>query len=198
MSRTWKHRFASCFFLRSDQLTCNRNVYVNVWKFSRVKKGFEKAKVNSRCFCWFPAAMLVSLRRGTNMASHTKLCNFPWYIFSIMRYRIALWLSHVVYVSLFYNISISWHYLFHGWGFYFLLAWRCVRWKPPIHMNEDDTTNMVDKAMNCNKTRETSKELHEKLNVAFWLRRCPVVAYHCILHVTQFSVSSKRPKSMRG
>ena len=53
MSRTWKHRFASCFFFfllflfcfvfcfvffrffffRSDQLTFNRSVYVNVWKF---------------------------------------------------------------------------------------------------------------------------------------------------------------------
>ena len=66
--------------------------------------------------------MLVSLRRGTNMASHTKLCNFPWYIFSnnsIMRYRTSLWLSHIVYVSLFYNISISWFYLLYGWGFYF-------------------------------------------------------------------------------
>ena len=122
MSRTWKHRFASCFFFRSDQLTCNRSVNVNVWKFSREKKGFEIAKVNSRCFCWFPAAMLVPIRRGTNMASHTKLCNFPWYIFSnnsIRRYRTALWLAHVVYVSLFYNISISWIYLLNGWGFYF-------------------------------------------------------------------------------
>ena len=66
--------------------------------------------------------MLVPIRRGTNMASHTKLCNFPWYIFSnnsIRRYRTALWLSHVVYVSLFYNISISWLYLLNGWGFYF-------------------------------------------------------------------------------
>ena len=93
-----------------------------MWKFSRETKGFEIAKVNSRCFCWFPAAMLVPIRRGTNMASHTKLCNFPWYIFSnnsIRRYRTALWLSHVVYVSLFYNISISWLYLLNGWGFYF-------------------------------------------------------------------------------
>ena len=114
-------------FFRSDQLTCNRRVNVNVWKFSREKKGFEIAKVNSRCFCWFPAAMLVPIRRGTNMASHTKLCNFPWYIFlnnSIRRYRTALWLSHVVYVSLFYNISISWLYLLNGWGFYFF---TCVR-----------------------------------------------------------------------
>ena len=106
-----------------------------MWTFSREKKGFEIAKVNSRCFCWFPAPMLVPIRRGTNMASHTKLCNFPWYIFSnnsIMRYRTALWLSHVVYVSLFYNISISWLYLLNGWGFYFF---TCVT------MCEVKTTN---------------------------------------------------------
>ena len=109
-------------FFRSDQLTCNRSVYVNVWKFSRETKAFEIAKVNSRCFCWFPAAMLVPLRRNTNMASHIKLCNFPRYMFSnnsIMRYRTTLCLSHVVYVSLFYNISISWLYLWNFWGFYF-------------------------------------------------------------------------------
>ena len=107
-----------------------------MWKFSREKKGFEIAKVNSRCFCWFPVAMLVPIRRGTNMASHTKLFNFPWYIFlnnSIMRYRTALWLSHVVYVSLFYNISISWLYLLNGWGLYFF---TCVT------MCEVKTTNL--------------------------------------------------------
>ena len=136
MSRTWKHRFASCFF-RSDQLTCNRSVYVNVWKFSREKKGFKIAKVDSRCFCWFPAAMLVPIRRSTNMASHTKLCNFPWYIFSnnsIIKYRTAPWLSHVVYVSLFYNITISWLYLLNGWGFHF---YNCVT------MCEVKTTNCL-------------------------------------------------------
>ena len=111
--------------------------------FSREKKGFEIAKVNSRCFCWFPAAMLVPIRRGTNMASHTKLCNFPWYIFSnnsIRRYRTALWLSHVVYVSLFYNISISWLYLLNGWGFYFF---TCVT------MCEVKTTYCMSLIRNC-------------------------------------------------
>ena len=79
--------------------------------------------------------MLVPLRRGTNMASHAKLFNFPWYIFSnnsIIRYRKALWRSHVVYVSLFYNISFSWLYLFNGWEFNSFTCRRYVRWKPPI------------------------------------------------------------------
>ena len=30
------------------------------------------AKLSDRCFCWFPAAMLVSIRMGTNMASPYK------------------------------------------------------------------------------------------------------------------------------
>ena len=51
-----------------------------------------------------------------------------------MRYRTALWLSHVVYVSLFYNISISWLYLLNGWGFYFF---TCVT------MCEVKTTNIA-------------------------------------------------------
>ena len=36
----------------------------NVSKFSREDKRFERAKVNSRCFHWFPAAILQSLRRA--------------------------------------------------------------------------------------------------------------------------------------
>ena len=36
-----------------------------------------------------------------------------------MRYRTALWLLHVVYVSLSYNISLSWLYLLNCLGFYF-------------------------------------------------------------------------------
>ena len=82
--------------------------------------------------------MLVPIRRGTNMASHTKLCNFPWYIFSnnsIRRYRPALWLSHIVYVSLFYNISISWLYLLNGWRFYFFTCVMMCEVKTTYRVN---------------------------------------------------------------
>ena len=88
-------------------------------------------------FLLVSAAMLVPLWRNTNMASHIKLCNFPRYRFSnnsIMRYRTALCLSHVVYVSLFYNISISWLYLLNVWGFY---SFTCVT------MCDVKTTNSV-------------------------------------------------------
>ena len=39
-----------------------REVNANVFKFNREKKRFERAKVNSRCFHWFPAAIFESLR----------------------------------------------------------------------------------------------------------------------------------------
>ena len=39
-----------------------REVNANVFKFNREKKCFERAKVNSRCFYWFPAAIFESLR----------------------------------------------------------------------------------------------------------------------------------------
>ena len=52
------------------------------------KKRFERAKVNSRCFHWFPAAMLESLNSILNSVTR------------ITRVR-------VVYLLRFYDISIS-------------------------------------------------------------------------------------------
>ena len=49
---------------------------MNVCKLKREKKAFEIAKVNSRCFQSFPAAILVSLRWTPSWRVHTKLSNF--------------------------------------------------------------------------------------------------------------------------
>ena len=43
---------------------------------NRGDKRFETAKVNSRCFHWFPATMLESLRRAPTWLLHTKHFNF--------------------------------------------------------------------------------------------------------------------------
>ena len=51
-------------------------VQVSVFKFNRENKRFEIAKVNSRCFYWFKAAMLESLRRAPTWRLHTKHYNF--------------------------------------------------------------------------------------------------------------------------
>ena len=56
-----KCRFALYFQVLSNQYA-ERSAYVNVFKFNREKKHFERAKVNYRCFDWFPAVMYGSLR----------------------------------------------------------------------------------------------------------------------------------------
>ena len=61
MLRARKYIFALCFRVLSNQYV-KRSIYANVFKFKREKKRFVRAKVNSRCFHWFPAAMLESLR----------------------------------------------------------------------------------------------------------------------------------------
>ena len=56
--RARKYRFALCFRVLSN-LYVERSAYANVFKFNRGKKLSERAKVNSRCFHWFPAAMFI-------------------------------------------------------------------------------------------------------------------------------------------
>ena len=63
MLRARKYRFALCFRGPTNQCV-ERSAYANVFKLYRENKRFERAKVNSRCFHWFPAAMLESLRRA--------------------------------------------------------------------------------------------------------------------------------------
>ena len=63
MLRARKYRFALCFRVLRNQYV-ERSAYGNVFKFNRENKRFERVKVNSRCFHWFPVAMLES-----NMAS---------------------------------------------------------------------------------------------------------------------------------
>ena len=55
---TRKYQFSLCFRVRSN-LYVKRSAYANVFKFNREKKHFERAKVNSRCFHWFPAAIFI-------------------------------------------------------------------------------------------------------------------------------------------
>ena len=63
MLRARKYRFALCFRVLSNQYV-ERSAYVNVFNFIRERKRFERAKVNSRCFHWFPVAMLETASDG--------------------------------------------------------------------------------------------------------------------------------------
>ena len=79
-------------------------VYQREWTFVR-------GKLNSRCFHWFPVAMLESLGRAPTWRLHTKHNNFQWYVLpnnSSSEYRTSPKPWYVVYLLLLYDISISW------------------------------------------------------------------------------------------
>ena len=109
------NQFALCFGVLSN-LYVERSAYANVFKFNREKKHFDGAKVNSRCFHWFPVAMFILntiifsdiLCQTNNLSSE---------------YRTSPERLHVVYLLLFYDIWISWLNLLNGKRFYFSLAW---------------------------------------------------------------------------
>ena len=120
--RARKYWFALCFRVLSNQYV-ERSAYANVFKFNRENKRFERTKVNSRCFHWFPVAMLESLRRAPTWRFHTKPYNFQWNLLpnnSSSEKRTSPKLWHVVYLLLFYDISISWLNSWNGKRFYCL------------------------------------------------------------------------------
>ena len=69
---TRKYQFALCFRVLSN-LYVKRSAYANVFKFNRERKHFERAKVNSRCFHWFPAAMFI-----LNTIIFRRLCDWGY------------------------------------------------------------------------------------------------------------------------
>ena len=102
ISGTWKHRF-SLFFLGLNNQYVKRSIYAKVFKFSREMKDFNLAKVNSPCFLWLLAAILVPLKGTPTWRLHTILCDFEWYILpnnSSTGYCTVLKLWEVVYLYL--------------------------------------------------------------------------------------------------
>ena len=86
------------------------------------------AKLNDRCFCWFPAAMLVPLRRAPTWRLYTKLYKFRWNCLwnnAAVKNPTDLNLGDVFNLSIIYHIPDSWLNLLNGYDFYF----QC---KPPI------------------------------------------------------------------
>ena len=126
MLRARKYRFAMCFRVLSSQHV-ERSAYANVFKFNRENKRFERAKVNSRCFHWFRSpCWSPTWEPPPTWRLHTKPYNFQWNILPnnySWEYRTSPKLWHVVYLLLFYDISISWLHIFNGKKFYFSLAW---------------------------------------------------------------------------
>ena len=98
-------------------------------------------KVDSRCFCWFPADVLVH-RSGTPIwRLHTKLYKVAWNILANNSETVGhkdLRLGQIVYIDelVFYNISFTWLlpiYLTSSTGqfpiyFFFFCKLRSLNW----------------------------------------------------------------------
>ena len=81
-------------------------------------------KVNSRCFCWFPAAILVHQNGAPIWRLHTKLYKGAWNVSANNSETVGhkdLRLGQIVYKLVFYNISFSWLLPLDGFQFIFLL-----------------------------------------------------------------------------
>ena len=80
------------------------------------------SKLSDRCFCYFTAAMFVSLRRTQTWRFHTKLYKFGWHNSANnawMKNSSDLVLGKVVYIWIISRISDSWLFSLNGYDFYF-------------------------------------------------------------------------------
>ena len=78
-------------------------------------------KVNSRCFCWFPAAIMVDCPPKGRL--HTKLYKGAWNVSANNSETVGhkdLRFGQIVYILVFYNISFSWLLPLDGFQFIFL------------------------------------------------------------------------------
>ena len=89
------------------------------WK----ERAFIK-KVTSRCFWWFPAAILVDQNGTPTWRLYTKLYKGAWNVSANNSETVGhkdLRLGQIVYMLVFYNISFSWLLPLDGFQFIFLL-----------------------------------------------------------------------------
>ena len=78
-------------------------------------------KVNSRCFCWFPAVILVHQNGAPIWRLHTKLYKGAWNVSANNSETMGhkdLRLGQIVYILVFYNISFSWLLPLDGFQFW--------------------------------------------------------------------------------
>ena len=81
-------------------------------------------KVNSRCFSWFPAVILVDQKGPPIWRLHTKLYKGAWNVLANNSKTVGhkdLRLGKIVYILVFYNISFSWLLPLDGFQFIFSL-----------------------------------------------------------------------------
>ena len=94
------------------------------------KGGAFIEKVNSRCFCWFPAAILVdSFGLFLIWRLHTKLYKGAWNVSATNSETVGhkdLRFGQIVYILVFYNIPFSWLLPLDGFKCIFLCRVYCV------------------------------------------------------------------------
>ena len=81
-------------------------------------------KVDSECFCWFPAAILVHQNRAPIWLLHAKLYKIAWNVSANNSETVGhkdVRLGQIVYILVFYNISFSWLLPLDSFQFIFLL-----------------------------------------------------------------------------
>ena len=99
------------------------------------KGGAFIEKVNSRCFCWFPAAILVDRNCPPIWCLHTKLYKGAWNVSATNSETVGhkdLRFGQIVYILVFYNI----HFLgFFHWtvsNVFFCSVFIAWQWKRRI------------------------------------------------------------------
>ena len=92
-------------------------------------------KVNSRCFCWFPAAILVHQNGAPIWRLHTKLYKGAWNVSANNSETVGhkdLRFGQIVYILVFYNISFSWRLPQDGFKCIFCAVFIAWQWKRRI------------------------------------------------------------------
>ena len=101
------------------------------------------ANLGDRCFCYFTAAMLVSLRGAQTWRLHAKLYKFEWNTSpnnGTMKNRTDLNLDEFVYISIIFHIPASWLNSLNGYDFYFW--WRDTANQPYANKERCSVTNL--------------------------------------------------------
>ena len=119
-------------------------------------------KVNSRCFCWFPAAILVHQNGAPIWRLHTKLYKGAWNVSANNSETVGhkdLRFGQIVYILVFYNISFSWLLTVDGFQFIFLCRVYCVMVKTKNFSVDEENCRELAKQQRKGKNRTRRKQV---------------------------------------
>ena len=149
------------------------------------KGGAFIEKVNSRCFCWFPAAILVDSFCPPIWRLHTKLYKGAWNVSATNSETVGhkdLRFGQIVYILVFYNISFSWLLPLDGFKCIFLYRVYCVTVK---------TKYWIHKGLPMNFNLRNSKESGKVRWISLFVLWRKGRLFQPIRSTTQFSVVTR-------